>query len=156
MVILEIKKEIVSGHRSSLRRIALPLSRMIVLGLTYLQVVRGHQEATRGWTIPVATNAAFTLPIILTLGRHVSPRGRAWLMALAIFDDVLGVVVIALFLRGYFVLASAGGGRDRPDGLIWANRAGVKTLRNYAIGCVLLWVALLDSGLHPTLAGVIT
>lgn len=81
VVILEIKKEIVSGHLSSLRSIALPLigalGGMIVLALTYLLVTCGHPEATRGWAVPVATDAAFTLPIILALGRNVSPGARA-------------------------------------------------------------------------------
>ncbi|MFT9219978.1 Na+/H+ antiporter NhaA [Gluconobacter oxydans] len=160
VVILEIKKEIVSGHLSSRRRVALPLigavGGMVVPALTYLLVTWGDPEATSGWAIPVATDAAFTLPIILALGRRVSPGARAWLMALAIFDDVLGIVVIALFYGSALywpavlavVLATAA--------LIGANRAGIRTLWAYGAGGILLWTALLDSGLHPTLAGVIT
>lgn len=160
VVILEIKKEIVSGHLSSLRHVALPLigavGGMVVPALTYLLVTWGDPEATSGWAIPVATDAAFTLPIILALGRRVSPGARAWLMALAIFDDVLGIVVIALFYGSALywpavlavVLATAA--------LIGANRAGIRTLWAYGAGGILLWTALLNSGLHPTLAGVIT
>lgn len=160
VVILEIKKEIVSGHLSSLRRVALPLvgalGGMVVPALTYLLVVYGHPEATRGWAIPVATDAAFTLPIILALGRHVSPGARAWLMALAIFDDVLGIVVIALFYGSALYWPALVAATLVTASLIGANRAGIRTLWTYAIGGVALWVALLDSGLHPTLAGVIT
>lgn len=160
VVILEIKKEIVSGHLSSLRRVALPLvgalGGMVVPALTYLLVVYGHPEATRGWAIPVATDAAFTLPIILALGRHVSPGARAWLMALAIFDDVLGIVVIALFYGSALYWPALVAATLVTASLIGANRAGIKTLWTYAIGGVALWIALLDSGLHPTLAGVIT
>ncbi|MFT8520894.1 Na+/H+ antiporter NhaA [Gluconobacter oxydans] len=160
VVILEIKKEIASGHLSSLRHVALPLigavGGMVVPALTYLLVTGGHPEATSGWAIPVATDAAFTLPIILALGRRVSPGARAWLMALAIFDDVLGIVVIALFYGSALywpavlavVLATAA--------LIGANRAGIRTLWAYGAGGILLWTALLDSGLQPTLTGVIT
>ncbi|MFT8346152.1 Na+/H+ antiporter NhaA [Gluconobacter oxydans] len=160
VVILEIKKEIVSGHLSSLRRVALPLigavGGMVVPALTYLLVTWGHPEATSGWAIPVATDAAFTLPIILALGRRVSPGARAWLMALAIFDDVLGIVVIALFYGGSMYWPALLAVVLVTAALIGANRAGIRTLWAYGAGGILLWTALLDSGLHPTLAGVIT
>ncbi|MBB2200692.1 Na+/H+ antiporter NhaA [Gluconacetobacter tumulisoli] len=160
VIILEIKKEIVSGHLASPRRVALPLigalGGMIVPALTYLLVTCAHPEATRGWAIPVATDAAFTLPIILALGRHVSRGARAWLMALAIFDDVLGIVVIALFYGGALYWPAMATAVIVTAALIGANRTGIGTLWSYGIGCVLLWVALLASGLHPTLAGVAT
>ncbi|GBR70366.1 Na+/H+ antiporter NhaA [Gluconobacter kanchanaburiensis NBRC 103587] len=160
VVILEIKKEIVSGHLSSLRRIALPLigalGGMIVPALTYLLVTYGHPEAIRGWAVPVATDAAFTLPIILALGKHVSPGARTWLMALAIFDDVLGIVVIALFYGSTLYWPALIAAVVVTTALVEANRRGVKSVWSYGIGCALLWIALLDSGLHPTLAGVIT
>ncbi|MBO1325408.1 Na+/H+ antiporter NhaA [Acetobacter sp. TBRC 12305] len=160
VVILEIKKEIVCGHLSSLRRIALPLigavGGMIAPATLYLLVTGSRPELGRGWAIPVATDAAFTLPVILALGARVSPAARAWLMALAIFDDVLGIVVIALFYGNALswpALAAAG---IMTAALIGANRAGVRTLWGYGVGGVLLWTTLLVSGLHPTLAGVIT
>lgn len=160
VVILEIKKEIVSGHLSSLRRVALPLigalGGMIVPALMYLLVTYGHPEAARGWAVPVATDAAFTLPIILALGRHVSPGARVWLMALAIFDDVLGIVVIALFYGSALYWPALMAAVIVTAALIGANRAGIRTLWSYAIGGIALWIALLDSGLHPTLAGVIS
>jgi len=160
VVILEIKKDIVSGHLSSLRRIALSLigalGGMIVPALTYLLVTYGHPEVARGWAVPVATDAAFTLPLILALGRHVSTGARAWLMALAIFDDVLGIVAIALFYGSALYWPALMAVVIVIAALVGANRAGIRTLWSYGIGGVLLWVALLESGLHPTLAGVIT
>lgn len=160
VVILEIKKDIVFGHLSSFRRIALPLigalGGMIAPVLTYLLVIAGHPEAVRGWAIPVATDAAFTLPIILALGRHVSPGARAWLMALAIFDDVLGIVVIALFYGSALNWPALVAAAIITAALIGANMAGMRTLWSYGICCLLLWMALENSGLHPTLAGVIT
>lgn len=160
VVILEIRKEIISGHLSSLRHIALPLigalGGMIVPALTYLLVTSGHPDAMRGWAIPVATDAAFTLPIILALGRHVSAGGRAWLMALAIFDDVLGIVVIALFYGGSLYWPALLAALAVTAALIGANRVGIRTLWGYATGGLLLWASLLASGLHPTLAGVMT
>ncbi|AAW62101.1 Na+/H+ antiporter [Gluconobacter oxydans 621H] len=144
VVILEIKKEIVSGHLSSLRRVALPLigavGGMVVPALTYLLVTWGHPEATSGWAIPVATDAAFTLPIILALGRRVSPGARAWLMALAIFDDVLGIVVIALFYGGSMYWPALLAVVLVTAALIGANRQDQNTLglwhgRHSALDC---------------------
>lgn len=158
LVILEIRNDMASGHLSSARRIALPLlgavGGMAVPALTYLALTWAHPDATRGWAIPVATDAAFTLPVILALGTRVAPAARAWLMALAIFDDLLGIVVIALFYGAppcWPALAAAG---VLTALMLGANRAGVRTLWCYAGGGVLLWGALLASGLHPTLAGV--
>lgn len=159
-VILEIKTEIVSGHLSSPRQIALPLigavGGMVAPALTYGLVTHGHPDISDGWAIPVATDAAFTLPIILALGPRVSTAARIWLMALAIFDDVLGIIVIALFygtslywgaLVAVCIIAAV---------LACMNRSGIATVWPYAAGGAFLWVALLHSGLHPTLAGVIT
>ncbi|MBE7728384.1 Na+/H+ antiporter NhaA [Komagataeibacter sp. FXV3] len=159
-VILEIKKEIISGHLSSPRQVALPLigavGGMMVPALTYLMVTHGHPDISGGWAIPVATDAAFTLPVIMALGQRVSTGARVWLMALAIFDDVLGIIVIALFygtapdldaLIAAFIIAAA---------LVCMNRAGIGTVWPYAAGCAFLWITLLNSGLHPTLAGVMT
>ncbi|WP_082085982.1 Na+/H+ antiporter NhaA [Komagataeibacter europaeus] len=159
-VILETRKEVISGHLSSPRQIALPLigavGGMMVPALTYLLLTHGHADISRGWAIPVATDAAFTLPIILALGQRVSAGARAWLMTLAIFDDVLGIIVIALFygtalypdaLVAAFIIAAA---------LACMNRGGIGTVWPYAAGCVFLWIILLNSGLHPTLAGVVT
>ncbi|AAV88743.2 Na+/H+ antiporter NhaA [Zymomonas mobilis subsp. mobilis ZM4 = ATCC 31821] len=160
VVIAEIKEEIISGHLASFRRVILPLisalGGMMIPACLYGLITSGHLEVSRGWAIPIATDAAFTLPIILALGRHVSEGARVWLMALAIFDDLLGIVVIALFyashLNGYALFAA---------GLITAvmiglNKKSVQNLWVYASAGVVLWWALLVSGLHPTIAGVIT
>lgn len=129
---------------------------MMAPALTYLTVTHGHPDISGGWAIPVATDAAFTLPVIMALGQRVSTGARVWLMALAIFDDVLGIIVIALFygtapdldaLIAAFIIAAA---------LVCMNRAGIGTVWPYAAGCAFLWIILLNSGLHPTLAGVMT
>lgn len=159
-VILEIKKEIISGHLSSPRQIALPLigavGGMMAPALTYLLVTRGHSDVSNGWAIPVATDAAFTLPIIMALGQRVSTAARIWLMALAIFDDILGIVVIALFYGTSLYWGALATAFIVTAALVCMNRSGIATVWPYAAGCVLLWIGLLDSGLHPTLAGVIT
>ncbi|ASC07042.1 Na(+)/H(+) antiporter NhaA [Acetobacter pasteurianus] len=160
LIILEIKKEMVSGHLSSMRQIALPLigalGGMAVPALTYFLVTYKHAEAVHGWAIPVATDAAFTLPVIMALGTRVSAGARAWLMALAIFDDVLGIVVIALFYGSALYWPALAGVLCVTVGMIAANRLGCRSLWVYSAGCLLLWGMLLSSGLHPTLAGVIT
>ncbi|MGD7069804.1 Na+/H+ antiporter NhaA [Acetobacter sp. AAB5] len=161
LIILEIKKEMVSGHLSSMRQIALPLigalGGMVVPALTYLLVTHGHTEAFHGWAIPVATDAAFTLPVIMALGARVSAGARAWLMALAIFDDVLGIVVIALFYGSALYWPALAGVFFVTMAMIAANRLlDCRSVWVYALGCLLLWGMLLSSGLHPTLAGVIT
>ncbi|GBR58010.1 Na+/H+ antiporter NhaA [Acetobacter senegalensis DSM 18889] len=160
LIILEIKKEMVSGHLSSMRQIALPLigalGGMAVPALTYFLVTYKHSGAVHGWAIPVATDAAFTLPVIMALGARVSAGARAWLMALAIFDDVLGIVVIALFYGSALYWPALAGVLCVTVAMIAANRLGCRSLWVYSAGCVLLWGMLLSSGLHPTLAGVIT
>lgn len=160
VVILELKTEIVGGHLASPRRIALPLAGavggMMVPALIYLLVTHGAAQAVRGWAIPVATDAAFTLPVIMALGRRVSAGARAWLMALAIFDDVLGIVVIALFYGAAPCWPAVGAAAMVMAGLIGMNRAGVGRVWPYAVGGVVLWGMLVESGLHPTLAGVVT
>ncbi len=160
LIILEIKKEMVSGHLSSMRQIALPLigalGGMAVPALTYLLVTYKHAEVAHGWAIPVATDAAFTLPVIMALGARVSAGARAWLMALAVFDDVLGIVVIALFYGSALYWPALAGVLFVTIAMIIANRLGCRSLWIYSAGCLLLWGMLLSSGLHPTLAGVIT
>ncbi|MCE2563638.1 Na+/H+ antiporter NhaA [Komagataeibacter sp. FNDCF1] len=159
LVILEIRKEMADGHLSSPRLVALPLvgavGGMIMPALIYLGVTWGHGPAMRGWAIPVATDAAFTLPIILALGARVSAAARTWLMTLAIFDDVLGIIVIALFYGSAPYWPAVLAAILVTAALVAASRAGTRVLRVYVPGWIILWGALLGSGLQPTLAGVI-
>ncbi|MBL7232179.1 Na+/H+ antiporter NhaA [Komagataeibacter oboediens] len=160
VVIADIKTEIISGHLSSPRKIALPLigaaGGMIMPALTYLMVTHGHAGTSHGWAIPVATDAAFTLPVMLVLGSRVSAGARTWLMALAVFDDILGILVIALFYGTALCWPALLVAGLVTLGMICLNRAGIRALWPYAGGGMLLWVSFLNSGLHPTLAALVT
>jgi len=159
LVIVEIRREMASGHLSSPRQVALPLvgavGGMVVPALVYLAVTWGNAAAMRGWAIPVATDAAFTLPVVLALGPRVAPAARTWLMALAIFDDILGIIVIVLFYGTAVYWPALLAAALATLGLAGAGRAGVRGPWPYVLGGGVLWVALLASGLHPTLAGVV-
>ncbi|UMM64518.1 Na+/H+ antiporter NhaA [Aristophania vespae] len=160
IIMIDIKKELVSGHLSSIKSAALPLisalGGMIVPALIYILMTLTHPDVFRGWAVPIATDAAFTLPIILALSHYVSDGARVWLVALAIFDDVLGIVVIALFYGSAFNYIALLAALIITLGLVVLNRVYIQSLWAYGIGGCLLWVALLVSGVHPTIAGVIT
>lgn len=159
LITLELKKELAFGQLSTMRQCMLPLfsalGGVLVPAIIYMLIVGKDADLRQGWAIPVATDAAFTVPILLALGRFVSEGGRIWLMALAIFDDVLGILIIILFygaslnfipLLGVFILGA---------GLVTLAWCGVSALWIYGIGGVLLWGGMLMSGVHPILAGVI-
>jgi len=158
LVSLELRREITSGELSSARRVAAPglaaLGGMIVPALIYTAFNWGDALALRGWAVPVATDIAFALAVISVLGGRV-PRGLvAFLVALAIMDDLGAIVVIAVFYTRGLGLATLAGAA-----LVWAalfglNRAGVRRLWPYLAGGALLWLLLLRSGVHATLAGV--
>lgn len=160
LVTVEIKKEFVSGHLSSWRFALLPvisaLGGIIIPALLYLAVSYGDAQAIKGWAVPTATDAAFTLPITLALARHVSDGARIWLMALAVFDDIVGIAIIAVCYGGVFNMAALGVALLVTGGMIGLNRACIQSLLPYTgAGCV-LWGALFYGGIHPTIAGVIT
>jgi len=157
-VTIEIKHEITTGHLSSLRRVALPLlgaiGGMIVPALLYALRTRHDPIALNGWAIPVATDAAFALAIVTALGSRIPPGIRAFLMALAIFDDVLGIIVIALFYGTTLAWPALAIATLLLLTLILLNKTGATHPIAYLAPGLLLWLALLPSGLHPTLAGV--
>lgn len=158
-VTLEIKREVTVGHLDSVGHAALPalgaLGGMIGPALIYAAFAWHDPEALPGWAVPVATDAAFTLPLIAALGSRIPPGVRAFLMALAIFDDVLAILIIALFYSAgiaWPALACAGLALAVLVGL---NKAGVRRLGPYLVTGVVLWTAMLQSGVHATLAAVL-
>lgn len=156
---LEIKHELFLGHLSSLRKAALPfvaaLGGMIVPALIYVAFNAGTASA-RGWGIPMATDIAFSLGIIALLGKGIPTSIRVFVAALAIVDDLGAVLVIALFYTAEI----------NVNALIWAgvftamlvvlNRMLIGTITLYLIVGFALWWALLYSGVHATIAGVLT
>ncbi len=156
---LELKREILVGELSELRHAALPIAAaiggMLVPALVF--VAFSTDESTlRGWGIPMATDIAFAIGVLVLLGNRIPKTLITFLIALAIADDLGAVLVIALFYTeqlNWLALAWAAG----LFGLLIAfNRGGVRITLPYFLVAILLWLALLSSGVHATLAGVLT
>jgi Na+:H+ antiporter, NhaA family len=158
LVGLEIKREVLVGELASRRQAALPvaaaLGGMIVPAMVYTVLNRGG-DGVRGWGIPMATDIAFALGVLALLGSRVPSSLRVFLSALAIADDLGAVLVIALF----YTAAVSWGALAAAAGLlvlsVCANAAGVRTAWAYAAIGLALWVAVLLSGVHATVAGVL-
>src|SRR6266511_2652012 len=158
LVGLEIKREMLAGELASLRRAALPiagaLGGMMVPAALYASLNAGRAGAA-GWGVPMATDIAFALGVLALLGNRVPVGVRVFLAALAIADDIGAVLVIALFYSAGIAwgwLATAGALVVLAIG---ANCAGVR--RPWAYGAIglALWAAVLSSGIHATIAGVL-
>ncbi|QZP07689.1 Na+/H+ antiporter NhaA [Caenibius sp. WL] len=156
LVGLEIKREMLDGQLSTWPRRILSgvaaLGGMIVPALIYLAFNRGPTQA--GWAIPAATDIAFALGVIALLGDRVPASLRVFLAALAIIDDLGAVVIIAIFYTEALSLPNLGGAVIALALLFALNRGGVKQLSPYLAIGLILWVLLLRSGVHATLAGV--
>jgi NhaA family Na+:H+ antiporter len=157
---LEIKREVLVGELATVRRAALPIAAAaggaVVPAVLYLVIAGGAGgEAARGWGIAMATDIAFALGVLALLGTRAPVALRVFLTALAIVDDLIAVLVIAIFytddLSGS-ALAAAG---VILVLLVVANRLGVRRPLAYVVLGVLLWVAVLQSGVHATVAGVL-
>ncbi len=158
LVGLEIKREILVGELSSRRSATLPvaaaLGGMIVPALLYASVnARGPGAA--GWGVPMATDIAFALGILALLGNRVPTSLRVFLAALAIADDLGAVLVIALFYTSAIDWAALGGAALVLLALFALNRAGARRPATYALLGVVLWLFMLKSGIHATIAGVL-
>lgn len=155
---LEIKREILVGELSSARKAALPMiaavAGMIGPGTIYLLFNYGT-DAARGWGVPVATDIAFALGILALLGKRVPLGLKIFLAALAIVDDLLAVLVIAIFYTSTLNMAMLGAAVIILAILFAGNRAGIQSIRFYGVVGFFLWVAVLFSGVHATIAGVL-
>ena len=157
-VALEIKREFIEGSLADVRKAALPAVAAIggfaLPAMFYVAVNWGDAEALRGWAVPVATDIAFAVGICAVLGRIVPVSLKTFLLVLAIIDDLMGIIVIALFytyqLSG-LGLSLAGLG---IAGLVALNLLGVRQLSFYILAGIFTWVCVLKSGVHATLAGV--
>ncbi len=156
---LEIKRELLAGHLSSARKIALPiiaaLGGMIVPAVVFLIFNYGDDFALRGWAIPTATDIAFALGILSLLGRKIPVSLKIFLMALAIFDDLGAILIIAFFYTSELSFHSILFAVICILALVLMNRFKVTRIGFYWIIGFLLWVFLLKSGVHATLAGII-
>src|SRR5690606_14847992 len=155
---LELKREVVEGHLSSLRSASLPafaaVGGMVVPAAIYSAFNWGDAVAMEGWAIPAATDIAFALGVMSLLGDRVPPALKAFLLSLAVFDALGAVVVIALFYAAELSIMALIVSVVLLGGLFWLNRAGVASPGPYLILGIPLWIAVLKSGVHATLAGV--
>lgn len=155
---LEVKREVLEGHLSSLRQAALPglaaVGGMAVPAAIYLLFNRGNAVALNGWAIPTATDIAFALGILSLLGRRVPVSLKIFLLALAIIDDLGAIVIIALFYTAKLNSLSVVVAVIALLVLIALNRFRVARKAAYVLVGVVLWVSVLKSGVHATLAGV--
>jgi NhaA family Na+:H+ antiporter len=155
---LEIKYELLHGALNSLPKALLPgiaaLGGMIIPALFYLGFNYHSGLMLRGWAIPVATDIAFTLAVLSLLGSKVTPALKTFLMALAILDDLIAIIIIAIFYTAHIAVIFLALALLCAALLFLLNRCGVMRLLPYCAGGLLLWFCLLKSGIHPTLAGV--
>lgn len=160
LVSLELKREMLEGQLSNVSQVMLPagaaIGGMLLPALFYLGINWNTPETLSGWAIPSATDIAFSLGVLALLGSRVPTALKLFLMALAIIDDLGAIIIIAFFYSGhelhlvplYYALAAIGV-------LFLLNFSGIKNLFLYLLVGLVLWVCMLESGLHATLAGVI-
>lgn len=160
LVGLEIKRELLGGQLSSKENAMLPalaaIGGMAMPALVYVLVNRNHPELLHGWAIPSATDIAFALGILSLLGKRAPIALKVLLTAIAVIDDLGAVVIIALFYTDNLSVQALGAAAALIALLATMNRFGVTRAAAYVIVGILLWLAVLKSGVHATLAGVIT
>lgn len=159
LVGLEIKREIVEGELSSFDKAALPIvaavGGMAVPAGVFALLNMGDPEAIRGWAIPAATDIAFALGILALMGPRVPVALKIFLLAVAIIDDLGAIVIIAAFYTADVSTTSLLVAGIGLAFLIGLNLSGVGRIAPYVIIGIIMWVAVLKSGVHATLAGVL-
>ncbi len=155
---LEIKREVLVGELASPRHAALPIAAaiggMLVPAALYILFNAGT-PAANGWGVPMATDIAFAIGILTMLGKRVPMALKVFLAALAIVDDLGAVVVIALFYTATIHLESVWAALAILVALMVVNRQGVRHPAAYVVLGIGLWLAVLSSGIHATIAGVL-
>jgi NhaA family Na+:H+ antiporter len=156
---LEIKRELMVGELSSLRKAAFPIiaavGGMLVPVLFYIAVNLRSGGHLSGFGIPMATDIAFVLGFLLILGKRVPLSLKVFLTSLAVVDDLGAVILIAIFYTGSLDLAALGYGAIVLAALILLNRLGIKKLMPYLLLGIVLWFLIEASGIHATIAGVL-
>lgn len=159
LVGLELKREIVAGELSELRNVILPgiaaVGGMVVPAAVYLFFNLHDPVAVKGWAIPAATDIAFALGVLMLLGSRVPVTLKVFLTSVAIFDDIGAIAIIALFYTSNISLLALLVAVFGVIVLTILNRSGVTARSTYMMVGLVIWVALLKSGVHATLAGVI-
>jgi NhaA family Na+:H+ antiporter len=158
LVGLEIKREILVGELASIRKATLPIAAalggVLVPAIIY-SLINAGGEGARGWGIPLATDIAFALGVMALLGKRIPDTLKVLLTALAIADDITAVLIIVVFYTSEIVWGSLAIGFGFLLLLLIANRLHIRHGLIYAILGVGLWLALLKSGVHATVAGIL-
>lgn len=155
---LEIKREILVGELSDIKVAILPILAAIggmVLPALIYSSINYNSESAIGWGIPMATDIAFAISALVLLGNRVSPALVTFLVALAIVDDLGAVLVIAIFYTGEIHFLQLFFSFTVFLVMVSFNRFGIQNSTSYAILGILMWLFMLDSGIHATIAGVI-
>ncbi len=159
LVGLEIKRELVDGQLASPERRRMPIiaaaAGMICPAIFYLAITGGAADLRGGWAIPAATDIAFAIGVLALLGPRVPASLKLFLTTVAIVDDMGAVAIIAFFYSHGLSLLALAGAALVAGGMAAMNRFGVVRLWPYLIGFAMLWLLVLMSGVHATIAGVV-
>lgn len=159
LVGLEIKREIMEGRLSSLSKAASPIiaavGGMVVPAAIYIALNWQNPAALQGWAIPAATDIAFAVGVLALLGSRVPVALKVFLLALAIIDDLGAIVIIALFYTSELSLSVLAIAAFGMAALGYLNYRGVSRTAPYIAVGIIIWVCVLKSGVHATLAGVV-
>ena len=159
LVGLELKREAIAGELNTAKKVALPalgaVGGMVVPAAIYVALNWGNDIAIQGWAIPTATDIAFALGILVLLGDRVPSSLKIFLVSLAIFDDLGAIIVIAIFYTDNLSVTALAVSGGCIAILALMNKLEVVSKAAYLIVGAVMWVALLKSGVHATLAGVI-
>lgn len=154
---LEIKRELTSGHLAKLRQAAAPLfaalGGMVIPALIYLAIA--GTSAPQGWAIPVATDIALAVGVLVLMGSQATTALRSFLLALAVIDDIGAILIIAIVFSTGLVLSWLVAAGGAVIATLLLQRIGVVRSYVYFVVGALLWFGLYKAGIHPTLAGVI-
>ena len=157
---LEIKRELIEGELSTLKQAALPaigaLGGMVVPALIYYAINRDDPSALAGWAIPTATDIAFAVGVLALVGSRIPPSLKIFLLALAIIDDLGAILIIAIFYTTNLSLTALSLAAVGVVALAVLNSRGVTRTAAYVLVGIFVWLCVLKSGVHATLAGVIT
>ena len=159
LVGLELKREILVGELSEVKKIVLPaiaaVGGMIAPALIYAMLNFNDAHLLKGWAIPAATDIAFALGVLTLLGKRVPLSLKVFLASIAIFDDIGAILIIALFYSSGLSWGALGLAAVMLVVLLIMNRLNVTRVTAYALVGVVLWLAMLKSGIHATIAGVL-
>jgi NhaA family Na+:H+ antiporter len=160
LVALEIKREALTGQLAGRQQLVLPLvcasAGVVLPALLFTALNHGDAGAMRGWAVPTATDIAFALGILSLLGSRVPVGMKLLLSTIAVVDDLIAILIIAVFYAHGLSLVALGWAAGALLAMWLLNRRGVTALTPYLLLGAVLWVCVLKSGVHATLAGVAT